>query len=218
MLLLGSVSDLEVSVNTELQLAKSSSDHIPFLLFLGDDHLFAPNDRVSGWDWFMSFADLEDPKQGRTAPPSHYLIEIKSFSLLKASKISFTSDAFDAGDYKWKAICLKHLDATDGILCSTLLDIEEAKGIAFQFFLSQSSIPLDTRVVVKFILRVKDQKNGNHVEFEDNYLFAPNENIWGCNRFMSFADLEDPKQGFLVDDTLIIEAEVTLLGLVLAES
>ncbi|KAK0597690.1 hypothetical protein LWI29_027651 [Acer saccharum] len=30
---------------------------------------------------------------------------------------------------------------------------------------------------------------------------------------MSFADLEDPKQGFLVDDTLIIEAEVTLLGL-----
>ncbi|KAK1577558.1 hypothetical protein Q3G72_022792 [Acer saccharum] len=204
MLLLGSVPDLEVSDNTELQLAKSSSDHIPFLLFLGDDHLFAPNDRVSGWDWFMSFADLEDPKQGRTAPPSHYLIEIESFSLLKASKISFTSDAFDAGDYKWNIVLYP-------------VGYRRGKGNSISIFLSQSSIHSDTKFVVKFILRVKDQNNGNHVRIEDNHLFAPNDNNWGRNRFLSFADLDDPKQGFLVDDTLIIEAEVTFLGLVLEE-
>lgn len=32
---------------------------------------------------------------------------------------------------------------------------------------------------------------------------------------MSLVDLKDKKNGFLVDDTLIIEAEVILLGLIL---
>ncbi|KAK3220057.1 hypothetical protein Dsin_014027 [Dipteronia sinensis] len=299
---------------------------------------------------------------GRTAPPSHYLIEIMSFSLLKASKIAFTSDEFDAGDYKWKLciyptenrkLCIyptgnrkyvkdhisiylelvqtsslpaewevnvifkffifnyfqnKYFSTKDWCECryhemnlsvgiaefinletfsnpkngyllddtcalgvevfvvtntlkkqclsmihkrityfhswkvtnfSTLLKesyMSETfgcykwnivlypvgcgggKGNSISIFLDQSIIPSDTKLVVTFILRVKDQKNGNQVQFEDNHLFAPNDNIWGRDRFLSFADLEDPKQGFLVDDTLIIEAEVTLLGLVISES
>ncbi|KAI9194120.1 hypothetical protein LWI28_003292 [Acer negundo] len=46
----------------------------------------------------------------------------------------------------------------------------------------------------------------------------PINNAFGRTRFVSLAKLNDPKLGFLVDDTLIIEAEVTLLGMVLAKS
>ncbi|KAK1574864.1 hypothetical protein Q3G72_000574 [Acer saccharum] len=97
-----------------------------------------------------------------------------------------------------------------GILSSAQMDIEEAKGIAFQYF-CQSSFPVDTNVFVKFILRIKDQKHGKHIEFKDDHLFAPNDTDRGWDWFLSFADLEDPKQGFLVDGTLVIEAEVKLL-------
>ncbi|KAL5757703.1 hypothetical protein ACOSP7_020314 [Xanthoceras sorbifolium] len=38
------------------------------------------------------------------------------------------------------------------------------------------------------------------------------------NNFLSLAELKDTEEGYLVDDTLIIEAEATLLGLVLTES
>ncbi|KAK1577253.1 hypothetical protein Q3G72_020182 [Acer saccharum] len=126
--------------------------------------------------------------------------KVNKFSTLP--KESYMSEKF--GCYKW-TIMLYPVGYGGG------------KGNSISIFLFQSSIPSDTKLVVKFIKRVKDQKNGNHFEFEDNYLFVPNDNIWGWERFLSFADLEDPKQGFLVDDTLIIEAEVTLLGL-LAES
>ncbi|KAK1576972.1 hypothetical protein Q3G72_017957 [Acer saccharum] len=48
------------------------------------------------------------------------------------------------------------------------------------------------------------------------YLYASDNNIArGGPEFLSFAKLKDPKQGFLLDDTLINEAEATLLGLVL---
>ncbi|KAK0595968.1 hypothetical protein LWI29_011528 [Acer saccharum] len=156
-----------------------------------DDHLFAPNDRDRGSDWFMSFADLEDPKQGFLVDDTLIIeAEVKLLGLVSTkSNIVLYPVGYRGG-----------------------------KGNSISIFLSQSSIPSDTKFVVKFILRVKDQNNGNHVRIEDNHLFAPNDNNWGCNRFLSFADLDDPKQGFLVDDTLIIEAEVTFLGLVLEES
>ncbi|KAK0592646.1 hypothetical protein LWI29_022922 [Acer saccharum] len=54
------------------------------------------------------------------------------------------------------------------------------------------------------------------LQFAAVYLYASDNNIArGGPEFLSFAKLKDPKQGFLLDDTLINEAEATLLGLVL---
>ena len=52
----------------------------------------------------------------------------------------------------------------------------------------------------------------------DNHFNASNNGDWGWSRFLSLAELKDPKKGFVVNDTLIIEAEVTLLGLVVVET
>ncbi|KAL5822655.1 hypothetical protein ACOSQ3_020574 [Xanthoceras sorbifolium] len=215
---------------------------------------------------------------GRNAPPSHYLIKIESFSILKASIKTCISDEFDAGGYKWK-FCIyptgnRSRNGKDHVSIylelvqtnafpngwellnllnlvtyfytwkvtkfSTLVEekfVSESfghyknvllcpdgngrgKGNCISIFLEvpRSSIPADTKLFLKYILRVKDQKNGKHIYTEGNELFASNKAVLGLPEFLSLAKLRDPKMGYLVDDTLIIEAEVTLLGLVLPKS
>ncbi|KAJ0042320.1 hypothetical protein Pint_18344 [Pistacia integerrima] len=43
-------------------------------------------------------------------------------------------------------------------------------------------------------------------------MFCPTAKNWGFSQFMSLDTLKDPKQGYLVHDNCIIEAEVKLLG------
>lgn len=66
-------------------------------------------------------------------------------------------------------------------------------------------------MVGKFVLRVKNQLNEKHVEGECNAILHTHLECssWGWTRFISLKKL---KEGFLVKDTLIIEAEVTLIG------
>ncbi|KAL5859072.1 hypothetical protein ACOSQ4_000368 [Xanthoceras sorbifolium] len=95
------------------------------------------------------------------------------------------------------------------------------KGNSISVFLCtmKSKIPVDTKLFTKFILRVKDQTDGNRdVKIEHNHLYSPDNYSSGRVEFLPLAKLQDPKMvGFLVDDTVIIEAEVTLLGLVMKE-
>ncbi|KAK1560140.1 hypothetical protein Q3G72_022751 [Acer saccharum] len=96
----------------------------------------------------------------------------------------------------------------------------EAKGHSISIFLdiNRSSIPPNSKVYVKFMLNVKDQVYRKHIKYEDECLYASSNNIaFGRRIFLLLATLKDPEQGYLVDDTLIIEAEVTLLGMVLSE-
>ncbi|KAH7565357.1 hypothetical protein JRO89_XS09G0194300 [Xanthoceras sorbifolium] len=97
----------------------------------------------------------------------------------------------------------------------------DGKGNSISIFLdvSRSSTPQGTKLFVKYLLRVKDQKNGKHIEKKGDYLYSPsNDYASGWSNFLSLAKLKDTEEGYLVDDTLIIEAEATLLGLVLTES
>ncbi|KAH7565366.1 hypothetical protein JRO89_XS09G0196400 [Xanthoceras sorbifolium] len=326
------------------------------------NELFASDNDGWGCAEFLSLAKLKDPKKGylhrrarvdgrsrhfigRNAPPSHYLIKIESFSILKASIKTCISDEFDAGDYKWSRNGKDHVsiylelvqtnafpngwevigiskffifnqlqnkyfsskdwcenryhaintrcgiakfinvntfsNPVNGYLiddtcvfgaevfvvkstfkerCLSMINdpstyfytwkvtkfstlVEEkfvsesfghykwnvllcpngngrGKGNCISIFLEvpRSSIPANTKLFLKYILRVKDQKNGKHVYTEGNELFASNKAVLGLPEFLSLAKLRDPKMGYLVDDTLIIEAEVTLLGLVLPKS
>ncbi|KAL5757696.1 hypothetical protein ACOSP7_020307 [Xanthoceras sorbifolium] len=117
----------------------------------------------------------------------------------------FVSESF--GYYKWNVLLCPNGNG-------------RGKGNCISIFLEvpRSSIPANTKLFLKYILRVKDQKNGKHVYTEGNELFASNKAVLGLPEFLSLAKLKDPKMGYLVDDTLIIEAEVTLLGLVLPKS
>ncbi|KAK1575113.1 hypothetical protein Q3G72_002731 [Acer saccharum] len=125
--------------------------------------------------------------------------KVTDFSTLRRE--SYVSDIF--GCYRWNIVLYPY-------------GYGEGHGNSISICLRQSSLPSVSKFVVKFILRVKDQKNGKDIKIEYNHLFDTNNSDRGYYRyqFLSFAELKDPKQGFLVNDTLIIEAEVTVLGLV----
>ncbi|KAJ0034150.1 hypothetical protein Pint_26450 [Pistacia integerrima] len=130
----------------------------------------------------------------------YHLWKINKFSNLL--KESYESIPF--GDCNWKILFYPN-------------GIAEAKGNNISIFISlpKSFIPDGTtELFVKFILRVKNQIEGRHIEFARKKLFAAPTLNWGCRKFLSLHELKDPKQGFLVDDTCIIEAEVTVLGLI----
>ncbi|KAI9162225.1 hypothetical protein LWI28_025116 [Acer negundo] len=130
--------------------------------------------------------------------------KVTNFSTLVNDK--YVSESF--GCYRWY-ILLYPNGNSDG------------KGNSISLFLGLSllSIAPGTKLLAKVIMRVKNQMNGKHIEYKDCNLYGPRDSSGlGRTRFISLAKLKDPEQGFLVDDTLIIEAEVTLLGMVLAKS
>ncbi|KAL5757702.1 hypothetical protein ACOSP7_020313 [Xanthoceras sorbifolium] len=130
--------------------------------------------------------------------------KVTNFSSIVDEK--YESETF--GCYKWNILLYPNGNA-------------EGKGNSISIFLdvSRSSIPPDTNLFVKFLLRVKDQINGKHIEKNGNHLYAPSNDVAnGFRNFLSLAKLKDPEEGYLVDDALIIEAEATLLGLVGTES
>lgn len=45
----------------------------------------------------------------------------------------------------------------------------------------------------------------------EGHMFSPPDEDWGFTNFMALDTLKDPKQGYLVDDNCIIEAEVKFL-------
>ncbi|KAK4836896.1 hypothetical protein QYF36_001161 [Acer negundo] len=182
----------------------------------------------------------------RTAPPSRYWIEIESFSLLKASKIAFTSGAFDAGDYKWKLSIYPTAKSKNG------------KGrISFYLELVQtSSLPAGWEVNVIYKIFVFNYLQNKYLSIKDwcEYRCHEMNTSFGTTESINLETFSNPTNGFISDDTcvfgvdvfvvkntlnkrrlsvnhqlvtyflswkvnkLIIEAEVTLLGLVLAES
>ncbi|GFZ04606.1 hypothetical protein Acr_17g0001780 [Actinidia rufa] len=123
---------------------------------------------------------------------------------------------FDTGGYKFSACWL------GGGSGSILEETGKARATAFLCFLcvDESTLPPDTRVFVKFILRVIDQNQTKaaHFEFKTDNHFGPTCLVWGAQKFISLPKLNDPRKGFLVDDTCIIEANVTLLGTVTTAS
>ncbi|XP_057461802.1 uncharacterized protein LOC130752028 [Actinidia eriantha] len=133
--------------------------------------------------------------------------KIKSFSTYSLDR--YESEAFIIGDHKWR---IRIYPRGNG----------EGKGNSISVFLcvDESTLPPDTRVFVKFILRVIDQKQtkAEHFEFKTDNHFGPTCLVWGAQKFMPLPKLNDPRKGFLVDDTCIIEANVTLLGTVTTAS
>ncbi|CAL5353738.1 unnamed protein product [Camellia sinensis] len=92
---------------------------------------------------------------------------------------------------------------------------EDGKGNSISMFLclDQTTLPPDTRLFVKFILRVTSQTPTKSDDFEFKLrIIGPSCLAWGAQKFMSIVKLNDPKKGYLVGNTCIVEANVTLLG------
>ncbi|KAM7478369.1 hypothetical protein LguiA_026582 [Lonicera macranthoides] len=126
--------------------------------------------------------------------------KIDKFSSLKDRK--YRSSIFVIGGYTWDLILYpKGKDQEAGCLSLYL----EADWIV------QNPKP---RLFVEFKLRIKSQLKSTIEEHTTSNCFGSSKKDWGFNQFISLENLNDASKGFLLNDSIILEAEITSSSLV----
>ncbi|CAI0402536.1 unnamed protein product [Linum tenue] len=122
--------------------------------------------------------------------------KIENFSKLKEAKVY--SDTFLAGGYRWRILVYPNGSVGYPDYLSVYLD-----------FPDWQTMPNGWKVPVFISLTLVDQLNATFSvrKYSGTDLSKDNGTSWGfC--FVSKADLQDPRKGLLVGDTLLIEAAV----------
>ncbi|XP_028070182.1 uncharacterized protein LOC114272668 isoform X1 [Camellia sinensis] len=128
-----------------------------------------------------------------------YTWKIDNFSSLDGK--THYSEVFTIGNRKWKLkLHPKGYPRANNKCLSLFLLLDDWK-----------TFPSDRKTYAKYKLLMRNQCHGQHVETTDTACFAPTSG-WGRSSFLSLTDLHDASKGFLVKDTLIVEAEVSVLS------
>ncbi|KAI8556259.1 hypothetical protein RHMOL_Rhmol05G0239000 [Rhododendron molle] len=121
--------------------------------------------------------------------------KIEEFSKLKAKRLY--SKIFYCGGYEWRLVCPKGINTQH---LSVYLEVPD-----------QAKLPHGWRRYARFSISVVNQihnadTKGKHTEHK----FNAGESNWGFTSFMPLIELNDPVRGFLVNDTVVLEAVVTI--------
>ncbi|XP_039024215.1 ubiquitin carboxyl-terminal hydrolase 12-like [Hibiscus syriacus] len=137
---------------------------------------------------------VEDP------PSSRFTWKIDNFSRLNTKK--HYSDDFVVGGYKWRILIFPKGNNADHL--SMYLDVADS-----------ASLPYGWSRYAQFSLTVINQiHNKFSVRKDTQHQFNARESDWGFTSFMPLGELYDPSRGYLVNDTLIVEAEVVVRKIV----
>ncbi|CAN6810270.1 unnamed protein product [Brassica oleracea] len=130
-------------------------------------------------------------------PPSvKFTWLIPGFTRLNTRK--HYSDVFVAGGYKWRVLIFPKGNNVDHL--AMYLDVADA-----------ASLPYGWCRYSHFGLTVVNQINNRYsVRKETQHQFNARESDWGFTSFMPLGELYDPTRGYLVKDTVLIEAEVSV--------
>uniref|UniRef100_A0A2P2MFR1 ubiquitinyl hydrolase 1 n=1 Tax=Rhizophora mucronata TaxID=61149 RepID=A0A2P2MFR1_RHIMU len=131
---------------------------------------------------------LEDP------PSMKFLWTIPNFSRLNTKR--HYSDIFVVGGYKWRILIFPKGNNVDHL--SMYLDVADS-----------ATLPYGWSRYAQFSLAVINQVHQKYsIRKETQHQFNARESDWGFTSFMPLSDLYDPTRGYLVNDTVVVEAEV----------
>uniref|UniRef100_A0A7N0UUN3 ubiquitinyl hydrolase 1 n=1 Tax=Kalanchoe fedtschenkoi TaxID=63787 RepID=A0A7N0UUN3_KALFE len=131
---------------------------------------------------------VEDPQTSR------FTWTIDNFSRLNTKK--HYSDIFTVGGYKWRVLIFPKGNNVDHL--SLYLDVADS-----------ATLPYGWSRHAHFSLSVVNQVyNKYSIRKETQHQFNARESDWGFTSFMPLGELYDPSRGYLVNDTVIVEAEV----------
>ncbi|KAH7420842.1 hypothetical protein KP509_13G025300 [Ceratopteris richardii] len=132
----------------------------------------------------------DDPVMGK------YTWKIDNFSKLNIRK--YYSDTFVIGGYKWRILIFPKGNTVDHL--SMYLDVADS-----------SVLPYGWSRFANFNLTVLNKIDPKlSIRKDTQHQFTARESDWGFTSFMSLHDLYDPARGYLLNDTLIVEAEVNV--------
>ncbi|KAG6527112.1 hypothetical protein ZIOFF_009205 [Zingiber officinale] len=166
---------------------------------------------------------VEDP------PTLKYRWTIENFSRLNTKKLY--SDIFHVVGYKWRVLIFPKGNNVDHL--SLYLDVADSATLPYGWSrYAQFSLAVVNQIHGKYTIRkgnmtailVKVSKwllpnvlELLHVtslciciRIYTQHQFNGRESDWGFTSFMSLSELYDPSRGYLVNDTCVIEAEVTV--------
>ncbi|KAL6199593.1 hypothetical protein ACLB2K_029377 [Fragaria x ananassa] len=131
---------------------------------------------------------VEDP------PSSRFTWRIDNFSRMNTKKLY--SDIFVVGGYKWRVLIFPKGNNVDHL--SMYLDVADS-----------TNLPYGWSRYAQFSLGVINQVHNKYsVRKDTQHQFNARESDWGFTSFMPLGELYDPSRGYLVNDAVIIEAEV----------
>ncbi|TYG62877.1 hypothetical protein ES288_D07G267800v1 [Gossypium darwinii] len=115
----------------------------------------------------------------------------------------YTSDVQTIGDSKWELIVYpRGIGTAKNIALSVFLGLVEAQ-----------KLPPKGKVYAKYKFRVRDSFNSiNTREFTDSAWFTASAIGFGSRHFISLRDLQDRSKGYIVNDTLIVEADIIIVS------
>ncbi|XP_020690617.1 ubiquitin carboxyl-terminal hydrolase 12 [Dendrobium catenatum] len=177
----------------------------PPLIEREDNEIFVPNSEFPEGPQPMEVAPPEvatttDIQQVEDPPSSRFLWTIENFSRLNFKK--HYSDVFIVGGYKWRVLIFPKGNNVEHL--SMYLDVADS-----------ASLPYGWSRHAQFGLAVINQMHGKFtIRKEAQHQFNIRESDWGFTSFMPLSDLYDPNKGFLVNDTVVVEAEVVVRKLV----
>nr|XP_004494356.1 uncharacterized protein LOC101507267 isoform X1 [Cicer arietinum] len=140
--------------------------------------------------------------KGRKAPPSHYTLKIKSFSLLSKDSIEkCVSEEFQTGDYKW-TLTIYPTGNTKG-------DGQGHVSIYLEL-MDPTSLPIDWEVNAIINFSAYNFMEDEYVTTQDASVrrFHVLKTEWGIPKFINLDTFKDPSNGYLVGDTCVFGVEV----------
>ncbi|KAH8513724.1 hypothetical protein H0E87_006838 [Populus deltoides] len=128
--------------------------------------------------------------------------KIQNFSALDQE--SYKSQVFSFGGYKWALLVYPKGNSTEkGKSLSIYLKMEDFE-----------TLPCGRTTYAEYMLRVRDQLFGNHIEKKAYSHFSYSIKDWGHLNFMSLEDVNALPKGFLVNDTLAVEVQIHVITVV----
>ncbi|XP_057431972.1 ubiquitin C-terminal hydrolase 12-like isoform X4 [Lotus japonicus] len=143
---------------------------------------------------------VESQPVAEPPPTSRFTWRIDNFTRLNTKKLY--SEIFVVGGYKWRVLIFPKGNNVDYL--SMYLDVADS-----------ASLPYGWSRYAQFSLAVVNQiQNKYTVRKDTQHQFNARESDWGFTSFMPLGELYDPSRGYLVNDTLLIEAEVLVRRIV----
>ncbi|XP_059307810.1 ubiquitin C-terminal hydrolase 13-like isoform X2 [Lycium ferocissimum] len=129
-------------------------------------------------------------------PSARFTWTIENFSRLNVKKLY--SEVFHVGGYKWRILIFPKGNNVDHL--SMYLDVADSP-----------SLPYGWSRYAQFSLAVLNQAHNKFTVRKDTqHQFNARESDWGFTSFMPLSELYDPSRGYLMDDTVIVEADVAV--------
>ncbi|KAI8532619.1 hypothetical protein RHMOL_Rhmol11G0227300 [Rhododendron molle] len=137
---------------------------------------------------------IEDPVN------NSYTWKIEKFSAVKDEYLY--SPDFVVGDHKWKLLLYpKGSKHSKGKVVSLFLELAGCQ-----------NLPNERIVYAEFKLRMKNQADGTwseHGGAKLKHWFGTSSPNWGFPDFKALTDLNNASKGFLVNDAVVVEAQIT---------